>query len=632
MDTRKRTCFFLFWVLTIAPALLFAEVLLQVNFEDHPLGQYTREMAQADFHYPGYTWFSNSLELGRGEIVPGENGTGKALRLLYPAGQIGSASTVQIRAALKRGVDTAWASYRVMFGSEGVNEFDFVRGGKLPGLCGGECITGGREADGYNGWSARVMWRREGLGEQYLYYTANQGFGEELLFDKVPPTKRFIPGQWHSITTQVIMNTPGAADGMVRTWVDGELSLEQTGMVFRHTDELNIDLFYISTFFGGSDPSWAPPTDTYITFDDFLVVSNPESSPYPQTLYTLSETAGRLAPDGSGFTIYADLTASLGSGLNYETRGLAPTTPVQPLNATMPGAIQELTFYSPGIYNINFNVSDGTRDNPQSRHVIVLDQLDLLCDNVWQRMPLGRTFGTGDTLRFFLTILDPDAEIRIGPSARDNTGNPSGASDAHLYGVLRYENGKFSAKNGNSNSVDSFIDDPAAVPEKHGAGTYELVFTFDFGPPSQDRTYNVTVYSDQGVRLAGWENLLRRGFASNGEVAGYDTRANRDRAAVVHMEEWEAGHVVSVSPRQQQTQTARLAARPSVRPRQNGISFTMPTASQAQVEIFNARGILVRRMSTDGRTSLTIPVSAKGLYIYRIRSGGDVFRGSVIVR
>jgi hypothetical protein len=92
------------------------------------------------------------------------------------------------------------------------------------------------------------------------------------------------------------------------------------------------------------------------------------------------------------------------------------------------------------------------------------------------------------------------------------------------------------------------------------------------------------------------------------------------------METWSSG--IDRTP-----QAIRPAARqPSVKPRKNGIAFTLPAASQAQVEIFNAKGVLIRRVSTDGRASLTVPVSAKGLYVYRIRSGSDVFRGSVVVR
>lgn len=34
----------------------------------------------------------------------------------------------------------------------------FGRGGKLPGLCGAECVTGCDPVDGLTGWSARHMW------------------------------------------------------------------------------------------------------------------------------------------------------------------------------------------------------------------------------------------------------------------------------------------------------------------------------------------------------------------------------------------------------------------------------------------------------------------------------------------
>ena len=38
-------------------------------------------------------------------------------------------------------------------------EFDWVRGGKLPGLCGAECLTGCKEVSGLDGFSSRHMWR-----------------------------------------------------------------------------------------------------------------------------------------------------------------------------------------------------------------------------------------------------------------------------------------------------------------------------------------------------------------------------------------------------------------------------------------------------------------------------------------
>lgn len=38
-------------------------------------------------------------------------------------------------------------------------DFDWVRGGKLPGLCGARCLTGCKEVTGLDGFSSRQMWR-----------------------------------------------------------------------------------------------------------------------------------------------------------------------------------------------------------------------------------------------------------------------------------------------------------------------------------------------------------------------------------------------------------------------------------------------------------------------------------------
>jgi hypothetical protein len=37
--------------------------------------------------------------------------------------------------------------------------FDWVRGGEAPGLCGAKCLTGCKEVTGLDGWSSRNMWR-----------------------------------------------------------------------------------------------------------------------------------------------------------------------------------------------------------------------------------------------------------------------------------------------------------------------------------------------------------------------------------------------------------------------------------------------------------------------------------------
>jgi hypothetical protein len=43
-------------------------VLLDADFDNHPLGQYPKEMVLADFPHSGYTWY-NGIDEGWGEIV-----------------------------------------------------------------------------------------------------------------------------------------------------------------------------------------------------------------------------------------------------------------------------------------------------------------------------------------------------------------------------------------------------------------------------------------------------------------------------------------------------------------------------------------------------------------------------------
>ena len=58
--------------------------------------------------------------------------------------------------------------------------FNFVKGGKLPGLYGGVGNTGRRIPTGEDGFSARVMWRKHGDGEVYAYLPTSREHGTSL--------------------------------------------------------------------------------------------------------------------------------------------------------------------------------------------------------------------------------------------------------------------------------------------------------------------------------------------------------------------------------------------------------------------------------------------------------------------
>ncbi|QDT12096.1 polysaccharide lyase [Planctomycetes bacterium K23_9] len=237
-------------------------------------------------------WYSPVWEDGIREdrvaiqLVPNFRGnTTASLSVLYPAGAVGPKDGgAQWKLDLPSLATQVRLRYRVKFG-EG---FDFVRGGKLPGLAGGTAPTGNTRATGYNGWSARVMWRTdyEGLPGVVPQTTANlvqyvkhptsgydqTGRDEDDYYwhdDGVPIEVE--SGRWYLITQLVKLNTVGRSNGRIKVWIDGQRVLDQRDIEFRYTDRLKIDVMYFSTFFGGGSDDWAPSKDEVIFFDDFNI-------------------------------------------------------------------------------------------------------------------------------------------------------------------------------------------------------------------------------------------------------------------------------------------------------------------------------------------------------------------------
>ncbi|SFT56882.1 polysaccharide lyase [Halomonas saccharevitans] len=160
------------------------------------------------------------------------------------------------------GSERACLQYRLRF----PGGFDFVKGGKLPGLYGGDAPSGGRQADGHNGFSMRFMWREAGQGELYAYVVEPQGdYGVSLGRGRWD----FPTGEWLTLEQELILNAPGRSDGVARVWVNGELVFAHEELRYRETETLGIDGLMFSTFFGGTGPSWRTPRDQRVDFADF---------------------------------------------------------------------------------------------------------------------------------------------------------------------------------------------------------------------------------------------------------------------------------------------------------------------------------------------------------------------------
>jgi hypothetical protein len=178
---------------------------------------------------------------------------------IFPSGIFGNETSGYSFGARLAPSDSKFISYEVKFPAE----FDFVRGGKLPGLCGGKNASGGIVATGYNGFSARMMWRKDGRVVSYVYHVDQKTqYGDD--FQWINSRKEalfFTKDRWHSIKFRVTLNNFGQKNGSIQGYFDGNLALIKTNLNFRATDAIQIDRLCFNTFFGGDDPTWAPKKD-----------------------------------------------------------------------------------------------------------------------------------------------------------------------------------------------------------------------------------------------------------------------------------------------------------------------------------------------------------------------------------
>ena len=181
-------------------------------------------------------------------------------------------------------------------------DFDFVKGGKLMGMSGGR--GGGRGCGGGAdpAWcfNSRIMWRRNGWGESYLYVP--EGMQHETFCDHYPKCYKCQPcnfcnldkgvsfgrggfvfqkGEWNKIYMNITLNTPNVTDGILEVRHNGKRAIYYDKMNWRQTEEAKIEAVEFSTLFGGSYTSLGPPKDTYVLLKNIKVWrDDAPSTPY----------------------------------------------------------------------------------------------------------------------------------------------------------------------------------------------------------------------------------------------------------------------------------------------------------------------------------------------------------------
>lgn len=198
-----------------------------------------------------------------------------AIRITYPEGSINPgnpdapAGGYQFKVAFPNSMLAVGLSYSVYFD----DDFEFQKGGKLPGLYGGTSPTGGAEGAGDEGFSARFMWRQHGDGELYGYFPACGGEekGNKWGLSIGRGNWQFGPGKWVTLEQYIVMNDPERRDGQLYVWADGRLVISCENVQFRNNENFGVDGFYFSTFFGGNESTWASPKTQCALFRDFKI-------------------------------------------------------------------------------------------------------------------------------------------------------------------------------------------------------------------------------------------------------------------------------------------------------------------------------------------------------------------------
>jgi hypothetical protein len=252
----------------------------------------------------GVGTFGNSANTATGNWSNGTAGNG--LRGVTPAGSTnGFGYHASLVPAGVSEQNDLYYRYRVFFPSDYTwQNSTGGGGGKLPGLAGkaaggpdSKVGAGGQRWNGsteitrdqladMDGWSARLLWQKDGGMSAYVYAPDPNHVGatsSKSYFGWAPRCKTdpynsgssnmmFSKGAWNTVEQHVRMNTPGVADGVLEVWMNGKLCIKVTNMIWRSAKhpEVKISQQYVSWFYGGPSGD-APNKNSYVYFDDAVL-------------------------------------------------------------------------------------------------------------------------------------------------------------------------------------------------------------------------------------------------------------------------------------------------------------------------------------------------------------------------
>lgn len=168
--------------------------------------------------------------LDNAKVVPIEEAPGAALQV-----RLASVTNEAVHSDRQaNGVDFRWTPLGMKSASAACLDYSvFIpekfpfndEGGVLPGVYGGPPAPAKpRDA---NRFAVRLQWTADGKGILYVAPAGSAFRGINLSGFPLEP------GRWMRVQQEVVLNTPGEANGVVRLWTDGDLKVEDKGVDLR---------------------------------------------------------------------------------------------------------------------------------------------------------------------------------------------------------------------------------------------------------------------------------------------------------------------------------------------------------------------------------------------------------------
>jgi hypothetical protein len=208
--------------------------------------------------------------LENARVVKGDDGPpGGVLevKLANPA-----ANAVRVPGA-RGGVGLAWRPFELSGSSAAClgydlylpEDFKFGAAGVLPGLFGEwESPDDGTK----DAFSARLTWRTDGQPQVNLKTPHDKNAGGQA----IAAEKMSLPrGRWFSVLQEVVLNTPGQADGALRLWIDDYPVVAKGGLTFRREGSLEISGVIGEIGYGTVDRTANAPADAALRISPFTL-------------------------------------------------------------------------------------------------------------------------------------------------------------------------------------------------------------------------------------------------------------------------------------------------------------------------------------------------------------------------